>query len=102
MEAQSWSEKLKIVTESSGHPSRCRWTAGERASSRDARDILVSELHLVSSLECRSQVVLEENRAASYIGEFGTSIVPTSVVVNLPRSLCDHCAQTLGIECRTW
>ena len=39
METQSWSQRLKIVAETSGHPSRCRWTAGERASSRDARDI---------------------------------------------------------------
>ena len=43
MEAQSWSQRLKIVAETSSHPSRCRWTAGERASSRDARDILVSK-----------------------------------------------------------
>ena len=38
--AQSWSQKLKIVAETSDHPSRCRWTAGKRASSRDARDMM--------------------------------------------------------------
>ena len=43
MEAQNWSQRLKIVAKASGHPSRCRWTAGQRASSRDARDILVSK-----------------------------------------------------------
>ena len=30
--------ELKIVAEASDHPSRCRWTTGKRASSRDARD----------------------------------------------------------------
>ena len=58
MEAQSWSQRLKIVAETSSHPSRCRWTAGERASSRDARDKLVSKLNqsavrvLVAGLYC--------------------------------------------------
>ena len=76
MEEQSWSQPLKIVAETSSHPSRCRWTAGERASSRDARDILVSELHLVGSLECRSQAVLGKKRAAKHIGESGFSFIP--------------------------
>ena len=39
MEAQSWSQGLKIVAETRGHPSCCRWTAGKRTSSRDAGDI---------------------------------------------------------------
>ena len=51
MQAKSWSQRLKIVAESSSHPSRCRWTAGERASSRDARDKLVSELNQ-SAYQC--------------------------------------------------
>ena len=55
MEAQSWSRRLKIVAESSGHPSRCRWTAGERASSKDARDIFGFEARSVGEPECRSQ-----------------------------------------------
>ena len=38
VEARSWSLRLKIVAGKSDHPSRCRWTAGKRASSRDARD----------------------------------------------------------------
>ena len=38
MEAQSWSQRLKIVAETSGHPSHYRWTTGERASSRDAHN----------------------------------------------------------------
>ena len=38
MEADCW-RKTKIVARTSGHPSRCRWMAGERASSRDARDM---------------------------------------------------------------
>ena len=55
MEAQSWSQRLKIVAETSGHPSRYKWTTGERASSRDARDILVSKLQPVGSIVCWSQ-----------------------------------------------
>ena len=64
VEAKRW-RKTQIVARTSGHPSRSRWTAGERASSRDARDILVSELHLVGSLECRLQgglVVIERSK----------------------------------------
>ena len=77
MEAQSWSQRLKIVAETSGHPSRCRWTAGERASSRDARDILVSELQPVGSLECLSQGRLE-----------GFGEIERSEVENLQMAIC--------------
>ena len=76
MEVHSWRQRLKIVAERSSHPSHCRWTAGERVSSRDTRDILVSKLHLVGSLVCRSQVVLGTKRAANYIGESGFSFIP--------------------------
>ena len=34
---QRW-RKTQLVARTSGNSSRCRWTAGERASSRDARD----------------------------------------------------------------
>ena len=33
--------KTKIVARTSGHPGRCRWATGERASNRDAHDSLV-------------------------------------------------------------
>ena len=55
MEAHRWSQKLKIAAKTSSHPSHCGWTAGKRASSRDARDILVSKRQPVGKLECWSQ-----------------------------------------------
>ena len=78
---------------------------GQRASERlvgTARNILVSELQRVASIECRSQVVLGKNQAAnSELEKLGPRIVPTSAVWNLPRSLHDHCARTFKVECRT-
>ena len=88
---QRW-RKTQLVARTSGHSSRYRWTAGERASSRDARDILVSELHLVGSLECRSQGAWGKKRAAKYIGESGSSFIPECTERNLPRSSSDYCA----------
>ena len=72
VEVHSWRQRLKIVAGRSSHPSRCRWTAGERVSSRDTRDILVSELHLVGSLECRSQAVLGQNEQPSQLENLGS------------------------------
>ena len=62
---QRW-RKTQIVARTSGHPSRCRWTAGKRASSRDARDILVSELQPVGSIVCRSQGRLGGNERSDW------------------------------------
>ena len=60
MEAQSWSQRLKIVVETSGHPSRCRWTAGERASSRDARDSVEFSCRVIAQVfpNLRLEVIL--------------------------------------------
>ena len=66
MGAQSWSRRLKIVAETSDHPSRCRWTAGKRASSKDARDILVSKPNQSAYQSVGRRVVCMKSNAASW------------------------------------
>ena len=91
---QRW-RKTQIVARTSGHPSRCRWTAGERASSRDARDILVSE-RVQSAFQCVGRRVVWKKSNAANLGicRLGTadcsrrSIRPRTLNRTNRRALC--------------
>ena len=57
MEAHSWRKALKIVAMTSSHPSSCKWTMGERTSSRDVRDTTHNFVSLAGVTKCGLDVV---------------------------------------------
>ena len=65
-------ERLKIVAERSSHSSRCRWTAGERVSSRDTRDILVSEPSQSAAWSVSRRQFWSKNEQPSALDNLGT------------------------------